>query len=74
MALVATSAGLSWGAVILAGLSFLASFYVEYTHNDKATAQRVTALEVHQVDDNKKLEHIESQVDKLVDWALGKRP
>lgn len=34
-------------------------------------ANRVTALEAHRADDESKLDHLTSQVDKLVEWALG---
>lgn len=57
---------------IIAGASMVMSAYATYTHNDRDLSNRVTALESHRQDDAQKLDHIQSQVDKLVDWALGK--
>lgn len=64
--------GLSWGALILAGLSALGTLYLEYSHNDRELTQRVSALEQHKTDESSRLDRIENKVDKLVEWALGK--
>jgi hypothetical protein len=65
-------AGLTWGAIVLAGLSGLGTMYVQFTHNDRENAVRISALEAHRTDDAGKLDHIQEQVDKLVAWALGR--
>jgi hypothetical protein len=66
-------------AVLLTGLGSLWAL----SHTAKAQAslsieQRVTALEqkesasqAHQQDQDSHIAHIETQVDKLVEWALG---
>lgn len=59
-------------ALILAALSMFGTLWIEYTHNDKDNAQRITALEAHRADDQKQLDHIQEQVDKLVDRLVGK--
>lgn len=61
-----------WIPLVVAGASLLMTGYAEYTHNDRDISNRVTALESHRQDDAQKLDHIQAQVDKLVDWALGK--
>jgi hypothetical protein len=63
--------GLTWGAILLAGLTALGSVYTQYTRNDREVVQRISALEAHRTDDTEKLDYIQSQVDKLVTWALG---
>lgn len=73
MAVVHAGPGPTWLALILAGLSAAGTLYIEYTHNDRDNAQRISALEAHRADDAGKIDHIQSQVDKLVDWAMGKQ-
>jgi hypothetical protein len=55
------------------------SAYANYTHNDKAIAERLTAVEVQQKNDQTsiqrvevKMDRIDSKLDRLVEWALGK--
>lgn len=59
--------------LIIALMSVVLSGVSAYTHNDKELTARITALESHRVDDKDKLDHIQVQVDKLVEWALGKK-
>lgn len=63
--------GLTWGALVLVGLTAVGSFYHDYTHNDREIVQRVSALEAQRQDDRDTIAHIRDQVDKLVTWALG---
>lgn len=58
-------------ALVLAGLSALGTVYIQMTHNDKENAVRISALEAHRTDGDARIDHIQSQVDKLVEWALG---
>jgi hypothetical protein len=60
-----------WVSIILAAASLLGFLWIESTHNDVANATRVATLEAHRVDDHEKLNHIEMQVDRLVEWAFG---
>lgn len=57
--------------IAIATASLLASGYNAYERNDKALGNRITAIETHYADGDKRLDHIQSQVDKLVEWALG---
>lgn len=65
-----------WLPIVLSiVLSGVISFTRDCSRSDKATAERLTRLE-QKVDDNDatthdKIDHIQSQVDKLVEWALG---
>ena len=58
---------------VLLALGWLASGVVSYLHEDKSVTARVTAIETKQGDNYKRLDHIQSQVDRLVEWALGKQ-
>ena len=58
-------------ALIMAGLSMIGTLWMEFGHNDREVAQRVSTLEAHRNDDEKKIDHIQEQVDKLVQWAMG---
>lgn len=67
-----------WLSLILAAVSLLAVLWAESAHSASAESQatlaltsRVTSLEAHQVDSSDRLAHIQTQVDKLVEWALG---
>ena len=61
-----------WLPFVLAGLSLLGTLYMNFTHNDRENAQKISALESHRVDDNARLDRIETKLDSLVTWALGK--
>jgi len=63
-----------WWASLLLPLivSLIVSGFAGYYSNDKQIESRVSALEAHRSDDASKLDHIQSQVDRLVQWALGK--
>lgn len=54
-------------------VSLLVSGFTGYHSNDKRIEARISALEAHRVDDNAEIVHIRQQVDKLVEWALGKK-
>lgn len=73
MATVFHPSGPTWLALVLAGLTAIGSLYMNYIHNDRDTAQRVSALEANQASEHEKVDHIQVQVDKLVEWALGKK-
>jgi hypothetical protein len=62
-----------WVTLIVAGLSLIGTIYVEATHNDRENATRISALESHRADDNSRLDRIENKLDKLVDWAMGRK-
>lgn len=70
-----SASGVSQNAValILAGLSLLGTLFIEFTHSDRENTGRISRLEAHREDDAIKIDHIQSQVDKLVEWALGKK-
>lgn len=53
--------------LLLALISMIGSGVLAYQKTDA----RITALESHRSDDKDKLDHIQTQVDKLVEWALG---
>ncbi len=57
------------GALVAAGLSAAGTVYVKITNQ----GQRISVLESQREDDMKKLDHIQVQVDRLVDWAMDKR-
>lgn len=54
-------------ALIALAASALAGYY----HNDKELSNRVTRVEQAQKDDHEAIQHTASQVDRLVEWALG---
>lgn len=60
----------TWLALLLAGFSALGTIYIQMTHDDKANASRISALEAHRDDDSAKIDHIQTQVDRLVDRLL----
>lgn len=60
-------------ALILAGLSLIGTIYMEYSRNDRENLTRIAKLEQAREDTDKKIDHIERQVDKLVEWAIGKK-
>lgn len=68
-----------WMTILIAVLSLLVSLYIERTHTDAqdhekamANEHRISVVEQKQTDDSTKIDRIERNVDKLVDWALGK--
>lgn len=63
---------LKWvGAAIVASLTALGTTYTTISSHDRDHESRISALEQARTDSNDRLDHIESQVDKLVEWALG---
>jgi hypothetical protein len=62
-----------WLPIIMAVLAMLGSVYIQMTHNDRETAQRVSALEAHQTDTTDAVHRIEAKVDKLIDGLLGQK-
>lgn len=75
---------LGWATIIAAFLTGLLSLgmsaYIQATHTDAADRQKVvdnehrlTAVESKQQADSEKVNHIQMQVDKLVEWALGSK-
>ena len=56
---------------ILLALSVAGTVYQDYRHDDRELVQRVAALEVKTADQDKDISYIRTQVDKLVEWALG---
>ena len=71
---------IEWTAILIAVLSMLATAYGQYVHDDKNNSSRISALEAHRDDDEKRLGRIEDDVKdvrkdvkSLVEWALGKR-
>ena len=67
-----TNASLQWLVPLVVALCAL--FFSGWNNANRQTdelTQRVSALEAHQTDDSVKLDHVQTQVDKLVEWALG---
>lgn len=60
--------------IALAILSLAMSTYAAYSHNDKAIEHRLTVVETQQQVDAGRLERMENKIDRLVEWALGKKP
>lgn len=67
-----------WAAIIAALLSLAGTIYIEATHTDAedhknaiALEHRITAVEDKTGSDGEKIDHIQTQVDKLVEWAMG---
>lgn len=61
-----------WVEILVAALLALGTaVYIQATHDDKDLGQRVSAVEATQKGQADKVDHIQTQVDKLVEWALG---
>lgn len=60
-------------AIALALLSLVVSAYSGYTHDDKKTGERITAVETQQLNDGRRLERIEDKVDKVLDVVATRR-
>lgn len=57
---------------LLATLGLLyANYHEDSIHASADLTSRVTTVEQKQKDDSQKVDHIQTQVDKLVEWALG---
>ena len=56
---------------IVAALSLALSGWVSYNNSNTDIDVRVSKLETQRLDDATKIDHIQTQVDKLVEWALG---
>jgi hypothetical protein len=50
-----------------------ANYHTEAAHTDQDLHARVSVIEATQKGQNDKVDHIQTQVDKLVEWALGKK-
>jgi propanediol dehydratase large subunit len=51
--------------IALAGVSLVVSGWSSYTNNDKAFAQRLTAVETQQLNDGRSLQRIEQNLDEI---------
>jgi hypothetical protein len=61
-----------WVEILVAALLALGTaVYLQATHDDKALRERVSAVEAAQTGQKDTIDHIQTQVDKLVEWALG---
>jgi hypothetical protein len=56
--------------VVAASLTLLGTIYVEYTKNDRLDAERLTIVETKVKSQDEKVDHIQSQVDKIYDKLL----
>ncbi len=61
----------TWLAVSLTVFSMVGTIFATWHNADKSTSDRLSALEAHEYDNQNRLDHIQVQLDKLVDWALG---
>ena len=62
-----------WVSVVAAAaLASGATYMSDCGHNDRDLVQRVSALEAHRKDDNERLGRMESKLNDLWKWALGK--
>jgi len=52
----------------------LGTIYIQMTHNDRETAQRVSALEAHQSDTTDRLKRLEDKLDLIFEGVLGHKP
>lgn len=59
------------GAALVASLTALGTTYTTISSHDRDHEARISSLEQSRTDTNDHIHHIESQVDKLVEWALG---
>ena len=60
-----------WLALAVSGLSMLGTIYTQYSHDSSVVIQRISILETHQDDTSRRLDRIESKLDRVVEWALG---
>lgn len=60
-------------AILVALLSLAVSAYAGYAHNDKDISNRVSVIETQQKNDGATIQRVEGKVDRLVEWALGKK-
>lgn len=71
-------------ALFVAGLTILGTLYTnhitasldgqsEIIKRISTVEDRSTKLEAHQADDHEILVHIQAQVDRITEWALGKK-
>jgi hypothetical protein len=60
-------------AIIISLLSLLCAGAAAYYNNDKQIEHRLSVVETKTDSDQHQLDHIQVQVDKLVEWALGKQ-
>lgn len=71
--LLKTRPNMPWWVEILVAALLTAgtAIWLQATHDDKALGERVSAVEATQKGQNEQVNHIQTQVDKLVEWALG---
>lgn len=60
-------------AIIVSVISMLCAGAAAYYNNDKQIEHRLSVVEQSRSDDHENIAHIQKQVDKLVEWALGKQ-
>ena len=64
---------LTWiTTVAVAATGAIGTGYARLTQNDRDHNSRIAVLEAHRADDTAKLDHIQAQVDKLVEWWVEK--
>lgn len=58
---------------VIAALTAIGTLYLHHDDAEAQMQQRITALEQKSADQDKSLDHLTTQVDKLVEWALGSK-
>ena len=65
-------------SLAIAIMSLLSTLYVSATRDNREVAQRISALEAHQIDGSARLERIENavgatdaKIDRLIELVLG---
>lgn len=61
----------TWMGVLLTALTLIGMALSAYHTSDKAVEARLVKVETKQSAQDDKVDHIQMQVDKLVQWALG---
>ena len=63
---------LRWAPYVLAALGVLGGIYAQFIHSDQEFATRISVLEAKETVGSDRLNRMESKLDRLVEWALGK--
>ena len=65
--------GTAASTALVAVVGAAGTAYARLVQSDRNNDRRLSVLESQRTDDNAKLDHIQIQVDRLVDWAMDKK-